>query len=126
MFPLGAAVLPVAVAITEWRPELELVDAAYAIPVAFLLSAVAVRLARRARRSLDRTLGRIGGGRTARAGRVLGWLGVYISLIAAVAMGVYHGSTRSEDHWRHVLREFGAPPKHHANGTIRVPPQGRA
>ncbi len=86
---LGAAMLPVAVAITESRPELELVDAAYAIPVAFLLSAVAVRLARRARRSLDRTLGRIGGEKTARAGRVLGWLGVYISLTAAVAIGVY-------------------------------------
>lgn len=86
---LGAAVLPAAVAIAEWHPELELVDAGYAIPGAFLLSAVAVRLARRARRSLDRTLGRIGGENTARAGRVLGWLGVYISLTAAVSMGVY-------------------------------------
>jgi hypothetical protein len=86
---LGAAVLPVAVAITEWRPDLELVDAGYSVPAAFLLSALAVRLARRARRSLDRTLGRIGGEKTARAGRVFGWLGVYISLTAAVSMGVY-------------------------------------
>jgi hypothetical protein len=86
---VGAAMLPVAVAITESRTDLELVDAGYAIPVAFLLSAVAVRMARRARRSLDRTLGRIGGEKTARAGRVLGWLGIYISLTAAVSMGVY-------------------------------------
>jgi hypothetical protein len=86
---LGAASLPVAVAITEWRADLELVDAGYAVPAAFLFSALAVRLARRARRSLDRTLGRIGGVKTARAGRVLGWLGVYIALTAAVSMGVY-------------------------------------
>jgi hypothetical protein len=86
---LGVAVLPVAVAITEWRADLELVDAGYAVPAAFLFSALAVRLARRARRSLDRTLGRIGGVKTARAGRVLGWLGVYIALTATVSMGVY-------------------------------------
>jgi hypothetical protein len=86
---LGVALLPAAVAITEWRADLELVDAGYAVPFAFLFSALAVRLARRARRSLERTLGRIGGEKTARAGRVLGWLGVYIALTAAVSLGVY-------------------------------------
>jgi hypothetical protein len=86
---LGVALLPAAVAITEWRADLELVDAGYTVPFAFVFSALAVRLARRARRSLERTLGRIGGERTARAGRVLGWLGVYIALTAAVSLGVY-------------------------------------
>ena len=86
---LGVAVLPVAVAITEWRADLDLVDAGYAVPFAFVFSALAVRLARRARRSLERTLGRIGGEKTARAGRFLGWLGVYIALTAAVSLGVY-------------------------------------
>ena len=81
--------LPVAVAITEWRADLDLVDAGYAVPFAFVFSALAVRLARRARRSLERTLGRIGGEKTARAGRFLGWLGVYIALTAAVSLGVY-------------------------------------
>jgi hypothetical protein len=86
---LGAAVVPAAVAVAEWREELELVEAGYAVPGAFVLSALAVWFARRARRSLERTLGRVGGRRTARAGRILGWLGVYIALTAAVALGVY-------------------------------------
>ena len=76
-------------AITEWRPDLELVDAAYAIPVAFLLSAVAVRLAGGPAARLDRTSGAGRRGEDDRAGRVLGWVGVYISLTAAVSMGVY-------------------------------------
>ena len=81
--------MPAAVAVAEWRDELELVEAGYAVPAAFVLSAAAVWLARRGRRSLHRTLGRAGGERAARAGRVLGWLGVYIGLTAAVALAVY-------------------------------------
>ena len=86
---LGAAAVPVAVAVTEWHADFELADAGYAVPFAFLFSAVAVFLARRARRSLERTLGRIGGEKTARAGRILGWLGIYIAVTAAVSLGVY-------------------------------------
>ena len=86
---LGAAAVPAAVAVTEWHEELELVDAGFAVPGAFILSALGVWFARRARRSLERSLGRIRGRRAARAGRILGWLGVYIALTAAVALGVY-------------------------------------
>lgn len=43
----------------------------------------------------------------------------------AKTMQVYHGSTRSGDAWRAALRDAGAPPKHHLNGTRRVPPQVR-
>jgi hypothetical protein len=86
---LGAAAVPAAVAVAEWHERLELVDAGYAVPGAFLLSVLALWLARRARRGLERTLGRIGGQRTARAGRIFGWLGVYIAVTAAVALGVY-------------------------------------
>ena len=86
---LGAAAIPAAIGVAEWHEDLELVDAGFAVPGAFLLSVLAVWLARRARRALERTLGRIGGQRSARAGRVLGWLGVYIALTAAVALGVY-------------------------------------
>ena len=86
---LGAGAVPAAVAVAEWHEELELVDAGVAVPGAFLLSALAVWLARRARRGLERTLGRIGGEKTARAGRILGWLGVYLALTAAIALGVY-------------------------------------
>jgi hypothetical protein len=83
------AAIPGAIAVTEMRDDLELIDAGVSVPAAFLLSALAVWLARRARRGLERTLGRIGGARTARAGRILGWLGIYLALTGAVALGVY-------------------------------------
>jgi hypothetical protein len=86
---LGAALVPAAIVVAEGREDLELVDAGYAVPVAFVLSALAVWAARRARRGLERSLGRIGGEKTARAGRILGWLGIYIALTAAVALGIY-------------------------------------
>jgi hypothetical protein len=86
---LGVAIVPAAVALADQHEELELVDAGYAVPGAFLASVLAVWLARRARRGLERSLGRIGGERTTRAGRILGWLGVYIAVTAAVALGVY-------------------------------------
>lgn len=86
---LGAAAIPAAIVVAELHEELELVQAGFAVPAGFLLSVLAVWLARRARRNLERSLGRSGGGRSARAGRILGWLGVYIALTAAVALGVY-------------------------------------
>jgi hypothetical protein len=86
---LGVAVLPAAIAVAETRDELELVDAGAAVPAGFLFSVLAVWLARRARRGLERTLGRIGGARKARVGRILGWLGIYLALTAGVALGVY-------------------------------------
>ena len=86
---LGAALVPAAIVVAEWHEDLELVDAGFAVPAAFVLSALAVWAARRARRGLERSLGRIGGEKTARAGRILGWLGIYIALTAAVALGIY-------------------------------------
>ena len=86
---LGAALVPAAIVVAEWHEDLELVDAGFAVPAAFVLSALAVWAARRARRGLERSLGRIGGETTARAGRILGWLGIYIALTAAVALGIY-------------------------------------
>ena len=86
---LGLAVIPVAVASTESRDDLRLVQAGVAVPVAAVLAIAAIRLARRARRRLERTLGRAGGERTARAGRILGWLALYLALIASISLGVY-------------------------------------
>jgi hypothetical protein len=86
---LGVAALPAAVAVTEMRDDLGLVEAGAAAPAAFVFSAFAVWLARRARRGLERTLGRIGGARMARMGRILGWLGIYLALTAGVALAVY-------------------------------------
>jgi hypothetical protein len=43
----------------------------------------------------------------------------------AVVMGTYHGVYKSETAWRSALRSKGAPPRHHNNGSLRVPPQPR-
>ena len=53
-----------------------------------ILGIVAIRLARRARRRLERTVGRAGGAVPARLGRILGWLGLYLALIGAIALAL--------------------------------------
>src|ERR1700694_4505797 len=78
---LALAAIPVAAAITGWRSDLRLVHAGFAIPVAAVLAIASIFLARRARRRLERTIERAGGARTARIGRILGWLGLYVALI---------------------------------------------
>jgi len=86
---LAIAVIPVAIAVTEQRDDLRLVHAGVAVPVAFVLGFLGIRLARRARRRLERTIGRAGGAVPARIGRVLSWLGVYLALIGAISLLVY-------------------------------------
>jgi len=87
---LSLATLPAAVVVARESDELTLVEAGVvAVPVAALLALVAVWLARRARRRADRTLDRVGGRGTARAGKLLGGLGLYLATTAALALGVY-------------------------------------
>jgi hypothetical protein len=86
---LALAAMPVAAAVTESRDDLRLVHAGVAVPVAAVLAIAAILLARRARRRLERTLGRSGGRRKAQAGRVLGWLAFYLALIGAISLGVF-------------------------------------
>ena len=81
--------IPAAVLVSEQRADLRLLHAGFAVPVAFVLGFVGIRLARRARRRLQRTIGRAGGVVTARLGRILSWLGVYLALIGAIALLVY-------------------------------------
>jgi hypothetical protein len=85
---LGLAALPAAAAITGSREDLRLVHAGFAVPVAAVFAIAAILVARRARRRLERTLGRAGE-KTARAGQILGWLGFYVALIASISLGVY-------------------------------------
>jgi hypothetical protein len=86
---LATAAIPVAILVTEQRADLRLLHAGFAVPVAFVLGVAGVRLARRARKRLQRTLGRAGGVVPARLGRVLSWLGVYLGLIGAISLLVY-------------------------------------
>ena len=87
---LAAAAIPVGILITNYRNDLRLIHAGYAVPVAAVLGFVAIRLARRARRRLERTVGRAGGTVPARLGRILGWIGLYLALIGAIALAFYY------------------------------------
>jgi hypothetical protein len=86
---LSLATLPAAVVAARESDDLTLVEAGIAVPVAALLALFALWLARRARRRADRTLDRVGGRSAARAGKLLGGLGLYLAATAALALGVY-------------------------------------
>ena len=86
---LATLTLPVAIVATRYSGSYELLHAGFAIPVAVVFGIFAIVLARKAR-ALDRaTLGRAGGGRTARIGRFLGILGLCMAASATIALGVY-------------------------------------
>ncbi len=81
--------LPVAIYLTRYSDSYELLDSAVAIPVAAALAFVALGLASRARRRAPVVFGGPSGGGPARAGRLLGILGLCIVASALVALGVY-------------------------------------
>ena len=86
---LSALTLPVAIVGTRYSGSYELLHVGFAIPLAVLFGIFAVVLASRAR-ALDRaTLGRAGGGRAARLGRLLGILGLCLAASATIALAVY-------------------------------------
>ena len=86
---LSVAVMPAAILATRWSEEYDLLHAAAAIPLGVVLGLAAILLARRARSRLAPTLGHPRGTRTARVGRLLGWLGLLLALTAAGSVGVY-------------------------------------
>ena len=69
--------------------QVTLVQATAASCGSVLLGAAALVLARRARRNVERTLGRAGSLGTARAGRILGFLALCIGVTAGLALGFY-------------------------------------
>ena len=83
------ATMPLAVYLTRFSDAYELLDAAFAIPVGAALGLVAIVLSRSAGRRSTLSLGRVGGGGVARAGRILGIVGVCIALAALVSVAVY-------------------------------------
>jgi hypothetical protein len=81
--------MPLAVFLTRYSDVYELLHAALAIPVGLAFGAGAVAAARSVRRLDERMLGRADGIEAARAGRVLGLIGICLAGTAAVAVGVY-------------------------------------
>ena len=86
---LAAATRPVAIVATRYSESYDLLHAGFAIPLAAVLGIAAVVLARRAGELERATLGRAGGTRAARAGRLLGILGLCMAASATIAVAVY-------------------------------------
>ncbi len=80
--------LPVAIYATRFSDTFELLDVAFAIPLAIGLAMVALGLGRRARRRDELRL-TAEPGKTARVGRLLGALGLCLATSALVALAVY-------------------------------------
>jgi hypothetical protein len=85
----SVATLPAAVYATRFSESYDLLHAGFAIPVGLALGGLALLLAARARRQRALRLGRSGGERAARLGRVLGLLGIALAAAGLVSLAVY-------------------------------------
>jgi hypothetical protein len=86
---LGLAVPIVGYVAARQLQRVTIVEATEATCGSAILGLAALVLARRARRLTDRTLGRIGGRGTTRAGRLLGLLSLCVGLTAGLALAFY-------------------------------------
>ena len=86
---LGLLVLPAAVEASRRSARIGLLDAGYAIPVAFLLGLVALIMARRARENLRWFRLRDGGTGAASLAIIISAVTVCLALTAALAIGFY-------------------------------------
>ena len=86
---LGLALPPLAFAAANELQRVSLVQATGATCASVVLGGTAILLARRARRQIERSIGRIGGEATARVGRLLGAISLFVGLTAALALGFY-------------------------------------
>ncbi len=86
---LAVAVCPFAIASSEIFDEITLVQSCASAIVAAVLGLVAIGLARRGTETVQRTLGRSGGGGTARIGKALGVIALWIAATVGLAVGFY-------------------------------------
>jgi hypothetical protein len=68
---------------------LSLVEAGFVIPVAIVFALAAVLIGRRVHHRSRQTLASLPGAGVARVGRVFGYVGLYLALTAALAVGFY-------------------------------------
>jgi len=93
---LAVLAMPGAVVLAREMAGIELLSAAWAVPVAVLLGISALLLARGARGRIRWSLERAGGRGRARAGVILGVAGICIALSCAIAVGFYQLLVRLE------------------------------
>jgi hypothetical protein len=86
---LAVAALPAAIWYVDRDVTIDLIWAGIGIPVAFVLGAVAMILARAGRRRAQLTLVRRSGSTTARLGRLLGLTGILLAGTGTISLVVY-------------------------------------
>jgi hypothetical protein len=86
---LALAVLPGAVELSRRSTRVSLLDAGYAIPVAFLLALVALIMARRAKRNLRWFRLREGGTGVASTAIIISAVTLCLAVTAALSIGFY-------------------------------------
>jgi hypothetical protein len=83
------AAIPLGAVVAAYLPDVGLLSAELvAAPVALLLGAAALRAARRARLSLERSVRRPND-RLVRAAALVAWAGLYLGVTGMLALGVY-------------------------------------
>jgi hypothetical protein len=87
---VAVATLPAAIVVAERWERLTLLESSWAIIPAYVLGFAAVLFGRRARRTIDRTLGRVKGHKLAFVGRSLGYLTLYLAVTASIAVATYY------------------------------------
>jgi hypothetical protein len=88
--------VPAAIAVARQTARIQLLDAAWGIPVAAACAIAALLFARGARGRLRASLERAGGDRRIRTGIVLGVAGICFALSGAIAVGFYELLLRLE------------------------------
>ena len=81
--------IPAGIALQYYSTTVTLVESTSSAGLAIIFGLAAILLARRGRETYARTIGRSGGARLARAGRLLGALGLCMGLSTALAVGFY-------------------------------------
>jgi hypothetical protein len=87
---VALATLPAAILFAERWDRITLLESGWAIAPAAVLGLAAVLLGRRARRAIDRTIGRVRGYKLAAAGRIFGYLALYTAVTASISVITYH------------------------------------
>jgi hypothetical protein len=86
---LALLAMPTGVVLARELQQVTLRLATISIAVAAVLAWFALILARRARETIQLTLGRAGGAGAARLGRLLGLIGILLAITAGLAVGFW-------------------------------------
>lgn len=86
---LAVLAIPAGVVVSYYSVTVTLLQSSSSAGLAIIFGLYAILLARRGRWTIARTIGRSGGVRTARAGKLLGWLGLCMGISAGLAVGFY-------------------------------------